>query len=110
MANRQKVDDTLRMKIVKLHKQNFTVREIAETVNRAKSVIGRIVKTYEDCGRVFSPNKTGRPRKTSHRQNRAIHRIALRDRFTTAAAISREIQDTNTVDVSRSTVSRPCMR
>lgn len=94
------------MKIVKLHKRNFTVREIAERVNRSKSVIGRIVQTYEDFGRVLSPNNMGRPRKTSPRQDRAIHRIALGDRFTTAAAISREMQDTNTVDVSRSTVSK----
>ena len=31
MANRQKVDNTLRMKIVKLRKENFTVREIADS-------------------------------------------------------------------------------
>ena len=106
MVNRQKVDNTLRMEMIELHKRNFTVREIAETMNRSKSVIGRIVKTYEDFGRVLSPNKMVRPRKTSHRQDRAIHRIALKDRFTTAAAISRELQDSNTVDVSRSSVSR----
>ena len=48
MANRQKVDKILRITVVKLHKQNFSIREIAERVNSLKSVIGRIVKTYKD--------------------------------------------------------------
>ena len=106
MANRQKVDKNLRVTVVKLHKQNVSIREIAERVNRSKSVIGRIVKTYKDTGRVLSQNKMGRPRKTSARQDRAIQRIALRDRFTTAAQISRDLQGANTLDVSRCTVSR----
>ena len=43
MANRQKVDKTLRMTAVKFHKQNVSTREIAEAVNRSKIVIGRIM-------------------------------------------------------------------
>ena len=50
MANRQKVDKNLRVTVVKLHKQNVSIGEIAERVNRSKSVIGRIVKTYKDTG------------------------------------------------------------
>ena len=106
MANGQKVDKTLRMNVVQLHKQNISVREIAEMVNRSKSVIGRIIKTYKNCGRVLTPNKTCRPRKITARQDRAIQRMVLRGRFITAAAISREMQDTDTMIVCRCTVSR----
>ena len=67
------------MTVLKLHKKNVSIREIAERVNRSKSVIGRIVKTYKDTGRVLSQNKMGRPRKTSARQDKAIQRMALRD-------------------------------
>ena len=87
MANRQKFDITSRMIIVNLHKQYFSVREIAERVKRSKSVIGRIVKTYKNCGRVLAPNKTCRPRKTIAGPDRAIQHIALRNRFTTVQQI-----------------------
>lgn len=106
MAERQKVVKSLRESIVALHKQNCSIREIAATVKRSKSVVGRIVKVYKDSGRISSPFKKGRPRKTSSREDRVIQRMALKDRFETAAGISRKVKDSNSINVSRKTVSR----
>ena len=52
MAKRQKLDYSVRQAIVKLHKEKHTVREISEKVKRSKSVVGRVVKSYKDTGKV----------------------------------------------------------
>ena len=64
MAKRQKLDYSVRQGIVKLHKEKHTIREISE--KRSKSVVGRVVKSYNDTGKIVSAFKTGRPRKTSN--------------------------------------------
>lgn len=84
----------------------MSIRSIAETVKLSKSVVGRIVKCYNDTGRIVSPCKAGRPRKTTKRDDRAMQRMALKDRFVTSSAIKREINDNTNVNVSRQTVSR----
>ena len=68
MAKRQKLDYSVRQAIVKLHKEKHTIREISEKVKRSKSVVGRVVKSYNDTGKI-SAFKTGRPRKTSARED-----------------------------------------
>ena len=55
MAKRQKLDYSVRQAIVKLHKEKCTIREISEKVKRSKSVVGRVVKSYNDTG-----NDTGK--------------------------------------------------
>ena len=69
MAKRQKLDYSVRQAIVKLHKKKHTIREISEKVKRSKSVVGRVVKSYNDTGKILSAFKTGRPCKTSARED-----------------------------------------
>ena len=102
MAKRQKLDYSVRQAIVKLHKEKHTIREISEKVKRSKSVVGRVVKSYNDTGKIVSAYKTGRPRKTSVREDRIMQRMSLKDRFKTCTEINR----TSCVNVSRRTVSR----
>ena len=52
MAKRQKLDYSVRQAIVKLHKEKHTIREISEKVKRSKSVVGRVVKSYIDTGKI----------------------------------------------------------
>ena len=52
MAKRQKLDYSVRQAIVKLHKEKHTIREISEKVKRSKSVVGRVVKCYNDTGKI----------------------------------------------------------
>ena len=66
----------------------FTIREISENVKRSKSVVGRIVKSYNDTVRIISPCKTGKPRKTSAREDKLMQRIALKNRFKSSADIN----------------------
>ena len=52
MAKRQKLDYSVRQAIVKLHKEKHTIREISEKVKHSKSVVGRVVKSYNDTGKI----------------------------------------------------------
>ena len=101
MAKRQKLDYSVRQAIVKLHKEKHTIREISETVKRSKSVVGRVVKSYNDTGKIVSAFKTGRPRKTSVREDRIMQRMSLKDRFKSCTEIKRLMNTTSCVNVSR---------
>ena len=68
MAKRPKLDYSVRQAIVKLHEEKHTTREISEKVKRSKGVVGRVVKSYNDTGKIVSAFKTGKPRKTSARE------------------------------------------
>ena len=51
MAKRPKLDYSVRQAIMKLYKEKHTIREISEKVKRSKSVVGRVVKSYNDIGK-----------------------------------------------------------
>ena len=75
-------------------------------MKRSKSVVGRVVKSYNDTGKIFSAFKTSRPRKTSAREDRIMQRMSLKDRFKSCTEIKRVMNSTSCVNVSRQTVSR----
>ena len=106
MAKRQKLDYSVRQAILKLHKEKHTIREISEKVKRSESVVGRVVKSYNDTGKIVSAFKTGRPRETSVREDRIMQRMSLKDRFKSCTEIKRVMNRTSCVNVSRQTVSR----
>ena len=106
MAKRQKLDYSVRQAIVKLHKEKHTIRGISEKVKRFKSVVGRVIKSYNDPGKIVSAFKTGRPCKTSAREDRIMQRTSLKDRFKSCTEIKRVMNSTSCVNVSRQTVSR----
>ena len=106
MAKRQKLDYSVRQAIVKLHKEKHTIREISEKVKRSKSVVGRVVKSYNDTGKIVSAFKTGRLHKTLAREDRIMQCMSLKDRFKSCTEIKRVMNNTSCVNVSRQTVSR----
>ena len=106
MAKRQKLDYSVRQAVVKIHKEKHTIREISEKVKRSNSVFGRVVKSYNDTGKIVSAFKTGRPRKTSAREDRIMQRMSLKDLFKPCTEIKKVINSTSCVNVSRQTVSR----
>ena len=105
MAKRQKLDYSVRQAIVNLHKEKHTIREISEKVKRSKSVVDRVVKSYNDTGKIVSAFKTGRPRKTSIREDRIMQRMSLKDRFKSCTEIKKVMNSTSCVNVSRQTAS-----
>ena len=106
MAKWQKLDYSVRQVILKLHKEKHTITEISEKVKRSKSVVGRVVKSYNDTGKIVSAFKTDRPRKTLARGDRMMQRMSLKDHFKSCTEIKRVMNSNLCVNVSRQTVSR----
>ena len=67
--NAKKLDYSVRQAIVKLHKEKRTIREISEKVKRSKSVVGQVIKSYNDTGKIVSAFKTGRPQNFGKRRS-----------------------------------------
>ena len=64
---------------------------IAEIVNKSKSVVHGILKVYNDYGSSEARKSTDRPRITTKREDCAIVKLVKKDRFKTAAAVSRKM-------------------
>ena len=96
----------MRQAILKLHKEKHTIIEISEKVKRSKSIVDRVVKSYNNTGKIVSAFKTGRPRKTSAREDRIMQRMSLKERFKSCTEIKRVMNSTSCVNASRQTVSR----
>lgn len=78
MAKRQSVDATMWSNIVALNKQHHSSRKIAESLQRSKSVVGRIVTLFNYTSLISSPKKMDRRQKSSARDDRVTQRLALR--------------------------------
>ena len=87
-------------------KGNLSIGTIAEIVNKSKTVVYGILKVYNDYGSSEVRKSSGRPRITTKREDRAMVKLVKKDRFKTAAAVSREISIQLGRPLSRKTVSR----
>ena len=86
-------------------KDNLSIGAIAEIVNKSKSVVHGILKFYNEYGLSEARKSTSRPRKTTKREYRAMVKLVKKDRFKTAAAVSREMSIQLGKPFSRMTVS-----
>lgn len=66
--------------IIALHKKGFTGKDIAASKIAPKSTIYRIIKNFKESGSIVVKKASGRPRKSSKRQDRLLKLIQLRDR------------------------------
>ena len=92
--------------IMSLLEQGKTIRAISNSLKISKSTIGRISKLYNRTGKFIKQEVMGRPKKTSPNEARIISRIAFKDRFKTAAQITREINSARQIPISSKTVGR----
>ncbi|RXN12061.1 transposase-like protein [Labeo rohita] len=91
--------------IIALHKNGFTGKDIVATKIAPKSTIYRIIKNFKERGSILVKKASGRPRKSSKRQDHLLKRIQLRDRSTTSAELAQEWQQAG-VSASARTVRR----
>lgn len=105
-VTREKV--TLREKelIVGHYMENNSMALTAKIFKRSKSVVGRVIKRFNDHNSLETQSGTGAPRKTTVREDRCIVRMSMKDRFETAASICREFNRNTGKSISRDTVSR----
>lgn len=78
---------SLRKKDIQWKNEGKTLLAVSKLFYRSKSMISRILKLRETIGYNKSSTRKGRPRKTTRRDNRAMHRMSLVDRSVTTAGI-----------------------
>lgn len=99
------ISDSRRAVIVALHEENLSNREIAARVGCDRRTVDRLLSRHS-MGESLTPrSKSGRPRKTTQRDDSTMSRMVLRDRRITAGAIQAEMQHRG-VNVSARTVRR----
>uniref|UniRef100_A0A3B5RBS0 Paired domain-containing protein n=1 Tax=Xiphophorus maculatus TaxID=8083 RepID=A0A3B5RBS0_XIPMA len=91
--------------IIALHKNGLTGKEIAARKIAPQSTIYRIIKNFKERGSIVAIKASGRPRKTSKRQDRLLKVFQLRDRATGSAELAQEWQQAG-VSASARTVRR----
>ena len=100
------LDSKSKKEIMSLLQQGKTNRVISNSLKISKSTIGRISKLYNRTGKFIKQEVMGRPKKTSPNEDRIIRQIALKDRFKTAAQITRKINSARQTPISSKTVGR----
>eukprot|EP00033_Pygsuia_biforma_P005888 GCRY01006524.1.p1 GENE.GCRY01006524.1~~GCRY01006524.1.p1 ORF type:complete len:141 (-),score=6.48 GCRY01006524.1:1148-1549(-) len=92
-----RLPETLRMKVICLHDGCHSYRKTAKLFNEetdgysiTHEGVRQIIITHKDSPTQLcrSAERSGRPRKTTHRQDRVIKRICLEDRFRNAPVIT----------------------
>uniref|UniRef100_A0AAZ3S1T4 Transposase n=1 Tax=Oncorhynchus tshawytscha TaxID=74940 RepID=A0AAZ3S1T4_ONCTS len=78
--------------IIALHKKGFPGKDIAASKIAPKSTIYRIIKNFKESGLIVVKKASGRPRKSSKRQDHLLKLIQLRDRGTTSTELAQEWQ------------------
>ena len=98
-----KIPPETKVLIIKRLKTRSTA-EVADTFNVSQRQVQRIRKRYEETGDVFDKPRSGRPRKTTAREDRLLARKSKASPFSTAA----ELHETwsSEVPVSTRTVCR----
>lgn len=99
-----------RVRVSVMSEQGFSCRQIACKVGCSHSAVVKILQKKKETGSVVDKHRSGRPRASTSRQDRALRRISLANRKLTSPLLLREWSDECQVNVSSSTVRRRCLQ
>lgn len=91
--------------IIRLQKQNKSIREIAGTLGVARSTVWYILRKKECNGELSNIKRPGRPRKTTVVDDRRILSMVKKNPFTTSSQVKDTLQEVG-VSLSKSTIKR----
>ena len=89
-----------RVVIKHLREAGLSYAEIAQQVGCTKSAAFKVYKKIKNTGSIERKRRSGRPKKSSDRAERAICRAARRLRFSTLREMKQDISDTCTLSSS----------
>ena len=105
MGKNELLSEVQRAQIAALHKEGYSERLISEEIKCSKSAVYNAVVKFQNTGSYSTRKKSGRPRKTTPRDNPVIHRKAVHSSMSSADKILSALKAKGT-DISRRTVSR----
>lgn len=98
-----------RVKMLVLHEEGYSSREIAVRLKCSHSTVTRLIQKVKECGQLEDRKRSGRPRKSSVGQDRMLRRTSLANRKLTSPELAARWRESCSVDVSTSTVRRRCL-
>lgn len=104
--SRKSYSNDLKLKIVQMHKNGLSQKDISVQLTINKSVICRIIKRYRERGSVNTAPRSGRPRKITQKNENRILRLIKSDPFMSASTIINELN----LEVSSRTVQRQLVK
>ena len=105
MGKNVPLSEVERAPIVALHKEGHSERLISQKMKKSKTAVHNAMAKFRNTGTYTTAKKSGRPRKTTPRDDHAIQKIAVRSPMSFASKIRSSLLAKGT-DISRRTVSR----
>ena len=106
MAASRRLTHDDRVKIVVLREEGYSLAEIAARVRCSKSGVSKTLSRVRVTGSVNDRKRSGRPRITSPRDDRALVKMSLQNRRLTSTELKRKLKDSLEVECSSRTVRR----
>lgn len=104
---KQRVSEDTRLKILQLKTaRNFSNRAIARQLLVSEGTVRAVSKKFAEFGSTADRPKSGRPKKTSQREDRKIKRLSTSNPLGSSRDIAVKLRNENQIDVSKSTVCR----
>ncbi|GFW50264.1 HTH_Tnp_Tc3_2 domain-containing protein [Trichonephila clavipes] len=104
MAKFSYLPENKRYKIIHLKEEGYSMRQIAAKVPCGLSTVVRTSKRFSEKNYIADRGRSGRPRKTSLREDRLLHRISLSNRKLNSSQILKQWTLTSNVSVLPRTV------
>ena len=106
MASKKRVSHDDRVKMVVLRDEGYSLQEIASKLKCNRNTVCRTLAKQRACGTVDDRKRSGRPRISTHRDDRVLQRICLHNRRFTSSHLKREWEQSSGVTSSARTVRR----
>ncbi|GFV60887.1 transposable element Tc1 transposase [Trichonephila clavipes] len=104
MAKFSYLPENKRYKIIHLKEEGYFMHQIAAKVSCGLSTVVRTLKRFSETNLIADRGQSGRPRKTSLREDRLLHRISLSNRKLNSSQILKQWTLTSNVSVCPRTV------
>lgn len=100
------LSDEIRLRIIFLHEEGLSHRQIAERLDINHSTVTRTIQRRNETGSVETRPRSGRPRVTNERQDRYIAQVVRRSRSVTVSSLRSHYQATYHQIISNATIRR----
>src|SRR3954454_4762027 len=102
----KEIESPLKRAIVQAKENGDTDREVAKQYSVGKTTVSRIYRRFKDIGSIAKIHRSGRPRKTTKRQEALLTRIVKKNPFKTAVDVAKEAFERLSLEISSKTAGR----
>lgn len=106
MVRGRSLPKQIKEKIIEALNNGDSLSEVSRRFDIPKQTVYSIKKRFQERGHLDNMSKSGRPKKTSIRQDRKIRRLSVADPRRSAVNIHKNLNQTNDLNISVRTVRR----